>query len=267
MMSRRSSVSAVLALVLCMVAQEGAVFAGDPRKDDAQEQAELSRLLNSIGKKVSNFNTLKTDFTQEKEMAMFKEKLILKGRIFIQKPNKIAWHVDSPLRYSVLITDKLIRQWDEDTDQVQEISLSKNPIFQNVLKQLTVWFSGEYGTLLEDNTMRLVKREPVMIEFTPRDKNLSRKIIKNISVIFREDQTYLKQIRIQELSGDVTTIYFTNTLLNVPLDKSGFEVRPVRERSSRMSPNSAFRQVSLMDAGEGGPRGPAIYSNGVQGHV
>jgi len=263
MMSRKS---AILALALCMLVPAGSVFAGDLQKDSAQEPTELSGLLNSIGKKISNFSTLKTDFTQEKEMAMFKEKLILKGRIYIQKPNKLAWHVDSPLRYSVLITDRLIRQWDEDTDQVQEVSLAKNPIFQNVLKQLTVWFSGEYGTLLEDNTVRLVNRDPLQIEFTPRNTNMSRKIIKNITIIFREDQAYLKQIRIQELSGDVTTIYFSNTQLNVPLDNSSFEVHPVRKRSSRMSPNGAFIQLSNKAAGDG-YRESAVFSNGVQGHV
>jgi len=265
-MSRKSCVSAVVALILCLLVQAGAVFAGNLKKEGAQEPEDLSLLLNSIGKKVSNFTTLKTDFIQEKEMVVFREKLILKGRIFIQKPNKIAWHVDSPLRYSVLITDKLIRQWDEDTDQVQEISLSKNPIFQNVLKQLTVWFSGEYGTLLEDNSMRLVTHEPLTIEFTPRSTNMSRKVIKNITVIFREDQAYLKQIRIQELSGDVTTIYFSNTILNAPLDNSSFEVHPVRERSSIISPNGAYMQLSRKDAADS-HRESAVFSNGVKGHV
>ena len=158
-------------------------------------------------------------------MAMFKEKIVLKGRIYLQKPNKIAWHVDKPVRYSVLITDTFIRQWDEDSDQVQEISLTKNPIFQNVLNQLTVWFSGEYGSLLDGNEVRIVKRDPLMIECTPREKNIARKVIKNITITFRQDQTYLQQIRIRELSGDITTLNFVNTLLNAPLDKSSFEVK------------------------------------------
>jgi outer membrane lipoprotein-sorting protein len=124
----------------------------------------------------------------------------------------------------VLITDKFIRQWDEDTNKVQEISLSKNPIFQNVLNQLTVWFSGEYGTLLDINDVRVIKREPLVIEFIPRDNNISKKVIKSITITFRADQNYLQQLRIQEISGDVTTINFINTILNTPLNNKSFEV-------------------------------------------
>jgi outer membrane lipoprotein-sorting protein len=201
------------------------VFAAEQGRGGAAQPANMPVFLRDLGKKASNFKTLKTEFIQEKKMAMFKEKLVLKGRIFLQKPNRVAWHVDSPLRYSVLITDKLIRQWDEETNQVQEISLAKNPIFQNVLNQLTVWFSGEYGSLLDVNDVRVVKREPLVIEFVPRANNISKKVIKSITITFRDDQKYLQQIRIQEVSGDVTTLRFFNTIMNTPLDSRSFEVK------------------------------------------
>ena len=189
------------------------------------QPADLSVFLRTIGKKASSFKTLKTEFIQEKKMVMFKNKLVMKGRIYLEKPNKIAWHVDSPVRYSVLITDKLIRQWDEDTNKVQEISLAKNPIFQNVLGQMTVWFSGEYGSLLDTKDVRIKNRDPRVIEFVPRDNNVSKKVIKSITITFREDQNYLQQLRIQENSGDVTTINFLHTILNAPLTSKQFEVK------------------------------------------
>jgi outer membrane lipoprotein-sorting protein len=206
-----------LLLPLAAVAAETGTASAQP--------AELAAFLDALGKKVADFRTLKTDFVQTKEMALFKDKLVLKGRIYLQKPNQIAWHVDAPLRYAVLITDKLIRQWDEDTDQVQEISLEKNPIFQTVLNQLTVWFSGEYGALLNSNDVRVVQQAPLVLEFTPKENNISKKVIRAITITFRDDQKYLQQIRIQEQSGDVTTLQFKNTQLNAPLDRDSFEVK------------------------------------------
>lgn len=198
-------------------AETGAAVAAPP--------AELAAFLDDLGRQVADFKTLKTDFVQTKEMALFKDKLVLKGRIYLQKPSQIAWHVDAPLRYSVLITDKLIRQWDEDTNQVQEISLEKNPIFQTVLNQLTVWFSGEYGALLGSNDVRLVQQAPLVLEFTPKENNIGKQVIRQITITFRADRKYLQQIRIQEKSGDVTILQFKNTQLNVPLDRNSFEVK------------------------------------------
>ncbi len=228
---------------------------------DVKQPADMGAFLNELGRNVSAFNTLKTEFTQEKEMAMFKEKLIMKGRIFLQKPGKVAWHVDSPVRYSVLITDKLIRQWDEDTNKVQEVSLTKNPLFQNVLNQITVWFSGDYSSLLPVNTIHVLQDTPLAIEFIPSEKNVARKVIKSIVVTFREDRKYLEQIRIREVTGDVTTITFLNTLLNVPLDASSFDVRSGRQHTSL---ERAITELSLIRCD--GKRTASVLS-GVTGHA
>jgi outer membrane lipoprotein-sorting protein len=226
--------ASLCALVLALVWLGSGVPAA--AADDHANLPDMAAFLKEIGKSVSDFTTLKTEFVQEKEMAMFKEKLVIRGRIFLQKPNKVAWHVDSPVRYSVLITDKLIRQWDEDTNKVQEISLVKNPVFQTVLNQLTVWFSGDYSSLLTINDVRKLQNDPVVLEFVPLQNNPARKVIKSITITFREDRKYLKQIRIREQGGDVTSINFNNTLMNVPLDKDSFEVRPAKDHADAAAP-------------------------------
>lgn len=217
--------AAAMLLSLCVLLAAAPAVGDDAGARALPSTADMPAFLDALGKKISSFATLKTDFRQDKEMALFTEKVVLKGRIYIQKPGRIAWHVDTPIRYSVVITDKLVRQWDEETNRVQEISLSKNPVFQTVLGQLTLWFTGEYGSLLSSHEVKVLKQEPLVLEFRPREKELSRKVIKSITITFREDRHYLEQISIHELNGDVTTIRFMNTLLNAPLDSSSFEVQ------------------------------------------
>jgi len=189
------------------------------------EAAGITEMLRRLGENVSAFKSLKTNFVQEKDLAIFQNKIIMKGRIYLQKPNRMAWHVDEPLKYSVVITDKSIRQWDEDTNRVQEISLSANPVFQNVLNQLTVWFSGDYVSLLKDYDVRILKKSPLVFEFTPKENNVAGKIIKSITIGLREDERYLQQIKILEISGDSTTIIFKDTVFDPPFDSLDFEVK------------------------------------------
>lgn len=219
---RKRSALIFVALCLFLILLSSPLNAADRAGSD---NAGLADLLRSIGGKVSGFGTLKTGFVQEKDLAMFKNRITIKGRIYLQKkPDKVAWHVDSPMKYSVLMTDTAIRQWDEESRKVQEISLAKNPVFQNVLNQLNVWFSGNFVSLLEDNEVRLVSRQPLVIEFEPTEKNVARKIIKRITVTFRDDEKYLKSIRIEETGKDVTTINFINTDINPQLAPGDFEV-------------------------------------------
>jgi outer membrane lipoprotein-sorting protein len=212
--------TSLLVLSLAMLA-----FIARPSSAETADAPGIPELLQRIGEKVSEFKTLKTDFIQEKDLAIFKRKIVMRGRIYLQKPNTIAWHVDKPVKYSVLITDTAIRQWDEDTDQVQEIPFSKNPVFKIVLNQMTTWFSGNYGSLLNEYTVKVMQQRPYVFEFMPKESNFSRKIIKSITVTFREDEKYLEKIKIQEMSGDSTTITFEHTVIDVPIDSRFFEVK------------------------------------------
>lgn len=196
--------------------------------ENGDEPSDVLDLLLRIESKFSGFDNLQTDFIQEKDLAIFRDKIIIKGRIYLQKPHKIAWHAEEPVKYSVLITDDFIRQWDEGTDRVQEIPLSKNPVFRLIVDQMTAWFSGQYVRLLDEYKVHVNRQQPLEIVFVPRDGSNVKKIIKNITVTFREDERYLKKVKFLEVSGDNTTIFFRNTVMNVPIEDDMFRVRPAK---------------------------------------
>ncbi len=187
---------------------------------------DVAALLEQVGKEASGFQTLRTSFVQEKRLAVFKDTVVLKGRIVLQKPDRIAWHVSSPLRYSVVLSSASIRQWDEDTNSVQTISLAKNPVLMNVLGQLSVWFSGEYRSLLKEFDVTVLRKGPIAFRFVPKGTAMAAKVLRDIEIEFRADRKYLQSIAIHELSGDSTVITFTDTEFNIPLDAREFEVKP-----------------------------------------
>ncbi|MEW6599916.1 MAG: outer membrane lipoprotein carrier protein LolA [Nitrospirota bacterium] len=230
MKNRKTLFVSVFILLSVFISQSSYVSGEGPMKGAAlsaeeKQDAGVRDLLLKLQNEVSDFDSLKTDFRQEKNLAVFSNKIVIKGRIYLRKPGTVAWHVDEPLKYSVLITDKLIRQWDEDTDRVQEIPLSTNPMFRVVIDQLTAWFSGQYVQLLDEYSVSVRSEHPLQLEFRPRESGNIKKIIKTITVTFREDRKYLQRVQFDEISGDSTIIIFSNTEFNAPMKSSDFEVK------------------------------------------
>ena len=189
-------------------------------------RTDLNAVLNRLEKKMSGIKTLKTGFVQEKELAVFKQKVVLKGTVYIEKPARLAWHVNEPMKYIMVISQDMISQWDEDTNKVQRISLSKNPAFEAAIGQMQKWFSGEYTPLLKEYEIVLLKENPASLKFTPRAATFAGNVIKSVTVDFRKDEQYINRIFIEEKSGDTTNLSFVDTHLNIPLEESVWKVNP-----------------------------------------
>lgn len=189
-------------------------------------RTDLNAVLSRLEKKMSGIKTLKTGFIQEKELAVFKQKVVLKGVVYIEKPSRLAWHVNEPMKYIMIISQDIISQWDEDTNKVQKISLSKNPAFEAAIGQMQEWFSGAYSPLLKEYEIVLLKENPASLKFTPRAGTFAGNVIKSVTVDFRKDEQYINRIFIEEKSGDTTNLIFVDTHLNIPLEDSVWKVSP-----------------------------------------
>jgi outer membrane lipoprotein-sorting protein len=186
---------------------------------------DIDVVLGNLQEKMSKVLTLQTDFIQEKNLALFKQKLILKGKVFIQKPGMLSWRVFSPMIYSLVINGTTVSQWDEDTNQVQSVSLAKNPSFQVAIEQMQNWFSGAYKSMQDNYNISLLSEHPIELEFIPKDSSLTRNFIKRVVVTFQEDQHYIKKIDVQERNGDSTLLTFINAKLNQEIAAKAWEVK------------------------------------------
>jgi outer membrane lipoprotein-sorting protein len=189
-------------------------------------RTDLNTVLSRLEKNMSGIKTIKTDFIQEKELAVFKQKIVLKGSVYIEKPSRLAWHVYNPVKYVMIMSEDTISQWDEDTGRVQKISLSKNPAFEAAIGQMSTWFSGSYSPLLKEYEISLLREKPVSLKFAPKPETMAGNVIKSVTVDFRKDEQYINRIFIEEKGGDTTSILFVDTRLNIPVDASVWKAGP-----------------------------------------
>lgn len=190
-----------------------------------EEGVSLEDLFKRMEKELAEIKTVRADFRQEKDLAMFEKTVVLSGRMAVQNPGKFAWHVDEPVKYSMVIIDADVSQWDEDTNRVTKVNIDRDPVFQIAFKQLTLWFSGDYAKLVEDYDVDILQRDPYVVIFTPREGSIFEKMIDGVTVTFREDERYIKKIEIREVTEDKTTISFKNPVLNEEVPPELWRVR------------------------------------------
>ena len=226
-MNRKLILPSFLIIIFTLCIRVSANYASDIQvtKERLSTELDIRKAFTYLETKMSDIHTLDSDFTQIKELAMFKDKIVMEGKLFIQKPAHLAWHVYKPVRYTAIIDGDIIKQWDEETGQVRSISLAKNPSFGIIVAQMQMWFLGEFTGFLNNYDVKIRQMNPYIIDFIPKSETIIASIIDNIKITFKEDEQYIYQIHIQEKNGDSTRLTFSNTRINSQIDPIEWEVK------------------------------------------
>jgi len=174
--------------------------------------------LAKLENKFSLINTMRADFVQEKELSYFDKKIRIKGVMCFEKPDFLGWHVTEPIVYSMVINGKTIRQWDGETRKVQIIQVESNPALQIMIVRMREWFTGNFTGFLEDYDFTIENKDPVILVFVPKETSSVAEFIEKVKIIFKEDESYIHQIEINEKGGDSDVLIFDDVVLNEPLN-------------------------------------------------
>jgi hypothetical protein len=215
---RRAILSLLLTIAMCAAPR---AFCAE----DFGPTPELLAALNAWQSELARIATIDSDFVQEKRLALFQEPLAIRGRLCIATNGNFAWETHSPMRYKMVVSEGRVRQWDEETDRVQTISMKDNPAAAAIHTQMTTWFSGRYAALTNDYVITLASPKPVSFLFVPRTNSPAATYLASVQIWLRSDGQYLERIRIGERAGDSAQITFTNPLVNLPLPPDAWNPR------------------------------------------
>ncbi|MBS1928534.1 MAG: outer membrane lipoprotein carrier protein LolA [Chitinophagaceae bacterium] len=166
-------------------------------------------------------STIKSDFTQEKELSLLADKISSKGKFWFKKNNQVRMEYTSPYQYLMVINKD--RVFVKDRQKESKINTRSNKMFQQINRvmidcmQGTVFSNPDFSTRLFEN------KSAVLIEMTPLTKGLKEMFSHIILVVEKKDFSVVS-IRMNEASGDYTTIRFINKEQNVQLPDNLFSV-------------------------------------------
>ena len=186
-------------------------------KAAAADPAEL--LLN-----IANFRTLRTNFVQTKHLKAFKKPMVLNGELCLDRPGKrFAWHVEKPLRYSCIIANGKLTQWDEDSDKTVSVPFSKYPMLEMLSDAMTAFASGDVKALEKDFEAAPGKDGSILLK--PRSERFAASLITEVELFLDDTKTKIVKVIATEKSGDVTELVYTDSVFDSDIPDSLWQAK------------------------------------------
>lgn len=175
------------------------------------------KLIEEIQEKSSRISTLTAEFTQVRTLSLFANPISFKGKIAIERPDKLRWEFTSPLPSVLIFNENKGLRCVPDSAPVA-FDLKNDPIMRLVAEQLWVWLKGDYQALEKEYDITLADESA--LQLTPAGS--TRDFIERITINFNAENRQPQKVRIEEPQGDMTTITFTAYQLNRPLPSALF---------------------------------------------
>jgi outer membrane lipoprotein-sorting protein len=166
--------------------------------------------------------TIKSDFTQEKNLSILSEKIKSKGVFMFKKQNMARMEYNSPFKYLLIINkDKVFIK---DEQKSNTFSSKSNKMFENINK---IIIDCVQGTALENKNFSSVVYEndkQYLLELTPKIKAF-KDFFKRINIFIEKKDYSVNKFDMIEPSGDNTVITFLNKQFNTNVTDADFMVK------------------------------------------
>ena len=166
--------------------------------------------------------TMQCDFVQTKQLKLLSDKMVSRGRMYYQQPNRLRWEYTSPYTYTFLLNDQKVLLKNSRRQDV--IDVRQNKLFREIAR---IMMNSVVGQSLSDDkdfrtTIRTTPSEWVAT-LEPQRKDL-RQMFQQIILHFSRQQKMVTQVELVEKKGDRTVIELKNVKTNAPIAPALFAV-------------------------------------------
>jgi len=202
----------LLLLPFAVIGQpEGYKLASDP--------GFITKKINEVS---ASTNSINSQFIQEKNLSFIKEKIISKGILLYQKPDKLRLEYAEPFTYILIMNGG--RMMTDNGGKKSEYDLKSNKMFSEINNLI---ISSVKGNILDNPDFKSAiyeNAEIIFINLTPLNKELN-KYIKTIGLYISKKDYNVSELQITEQSDDYTLIRFTNKVINEEIPPASFNLQ------------------------------------------
>ena len=187
---------------------------------DAQESSVARTFQEELRSKNEQVTTIRSEFTQTREMAVLASKVSKRGTFYFAKPgNMLLAFVDGDYI-------KMTSEWFEmkNGESVVKTNVASNPAMRNLSAILSACVAGDFNKM--SNGFQVSYEQTTaewVVRLTPQRGKAASKIA-CIEIRFEKSDMSLNLLKMAEKNGDYTAYSFTKKQLNTAIDGKLFNI-------------------------------------------
>ena len=192
----------------------------------AQKDADTQiAIIREIGQVSAKIKSMECDFVQTKYISMLNEKMVSKGKMHFQQPNKLRWEYLTPYTYTFIINADKVKI--ENNNRVDIIDTNQNKVFKEISR---IMMTSILGTCLSDDKLFKVS---MMSATTPNHEYVAtlipkRKELKQtwdrLVLHFDIEKKLVSEVEMYEKNGDRTVIEIQHGITNGVIPPDLFKI-------------------------------------------
>jgi len=184
--------------------------------------ADLAKFKSEFSTATQKTTSIKSDFTQEKNLSMLSEKITSKGNFWFKKESKVRMEYNQPFKYLMILNKDKV--YVKDGQKESKVSTKSNKMFQQINKIMIDCMQGTMLANTDFKTRVFENKTNTLVELTPVTKGL-KELFRSINVIVDKKDFSVASIQMLENSGDNTIMRFTNKELNAAIADNLFDIK------------------------------------------
>ena len=163
--------------------------------------------VEAVKQRVAKVDVLRGEFTQEKQVAGFKNPLRSQGRFVLAQDHGVVWTTLKPFPSEVVVTRDRILSRQRDGSTRVELDARQQPAMRSVNAIMFALMSGDAQALSAQFTVKVevLPGNAWRMQLTPRSAMLG-KVFAQLTL---SGDRYVREVQINEANQDVTRIHFT----------------------------------------------------------
>ena len=192
------------------------------------EGAERERFLDELEARMAARKSVAAEFEQEKVLSLFDDKLVSRGVILFQAPDKLRWEIQAPFQSILVVAGEDVAKFEFVRGEKRALQLGrgKDPLLL-VMSQIRGWFLGKFDRGEKTYRVRVAREPAPLIVLEPADEGL-RKNLSAIEVSLADTLDAVSRVVVREKGGDKTTMTFHEKKRDVLIPGPYFDLKDPR---------------------------------------